>query len=75
MDELLKQLEIEIFRVAGRQFNIYSAESVRRIKQKLPMFEGIRLQHLVKAFRELSQIRMYTPLQNNDKGEVNNGNE
>ena len=76
MDDLLKQLEAEIYRTAGKEFNVYSAVSVRRMKQKLPMFEAIRLQHLVKAFRELSQIRMYTytPLQNSNKGEVDNGN-
>jgi hypothetical protein len=74
MDELLKLLESEIYRTAGTEFNIYNAVSVRKLKQGLTMFEGIRLQHLVKAFRELSQIQIYTPLRNKDKGE-NNGNE
>lgn len=74
IESMLKELETEIYRTAGKEFNVYSAVSVRRMKQKLPMFEAIRLQHLIKAFRELSQIKMYTPLQYN-KGNNNDGKE
>ena len=72
METILKEIETEIYRTANTRFNIFSAVAVRRIKKDLTVFEGIRLERLITAYRNLIQANKYTTLKN-DKGKYDNG--